>query len=97
MAGIVRNGDRSSGSCKCCPITTNGSSIPNVIIEGSKPLVVGDRYGKHPCGGKHCRHTEYTIRGVPNVLVGNTPIVVTGMPLSRGDSTATGSQTVSIG
>ena len=97
MAGIVRNGDRSSGACKCCPITTNGSSIHDVIIEGSKPLVVGNRFGRHPCGGKHCRHTEYTVQGNNTVLIGGFPVVLVGMRLTHGDTTATGSQTVSVG
>lgn len=97
MAGIVRNGDRSSGSCHCCPITTNGSTISTVIIEGSKPLVVGNRFGRHPCGGKHCRHTEYTVQGCSTIKINGIPVVLTGMNLSCGDSTATGSQTVQVG
>ena len=97
MAGIVRNGDRSSGSCHCCPIITNGSTIPNVIIEGSKPLVIGNRFGRHPCGGKHCRHTEYTVQGYSQIRISGTPVVLTSMSLSCGDSTATGSQTVQVG
>lgn len=97
MALVVRNGDRSCGSCGCPPITTHGSTVSNVIVQGSKPLVVGNVFGRHPGGGKHCRHTEITIVGNPTVLINGRPVVVTMKRLSRGDTTCTGSSSVTVG
>lgn len=97
MAGINRNSDLSMGSDGCPPIFAIGSTCANVFIEGFQPLLIGNVYGRHPGGGKHCRHTEYVCTGLPNVLISGSPVLLTSMPLSHGDSAGIGSKTVQVG
>lgn len=93
MSPITRNGDLSMGADGCCPIVAIGSSCPDVIIEGSIPLVVGNYFGRHPCGGKHCRHGAVCVAGNPRVLIHGTPLMVVGSRLSC-DFAGTGACTV---
>ena len=93
----VRRTDLSAGSCGCCPIPAMGATTPNVFILGMNPMVVGDVYGPHPCGGKHCRHVEVCVAGFPNVLVAGRPLVVSGMQLSCGDTALQGAPSVTVG
>lgn len=94
---ITRRGDLSGGADGCCPVVAVGSTCANVSFQGSNPMLIGDVFGGHPCGGKHCRHTEISVIGYPKVLISGRPVVFTGAHLAPGDIAASGSPTITLG
>ena len=94
---ITRRIDLSAGADGCCPISAIGSTCANVLVQELHPMLIGDVFGPHPCGGKHCIHTEVCVTGFPKVLINGRPVVYSGAPLAPGDISATGSPTVIIG
>lgn len=97
MAGINRKTDISMGADGCPPAFAVGTTCGNVLIEKLPPLIVGNIYGRHMGGGKHCRHTECVVSGNPKVLINGSPVLVTCNVLSHGDLAGRGSITVIVG
>lgn len=98
MPSAARVGDIQSGHACHCPPTNAISGSPNVLINGSAAVRVGDSFAPHGC--PLCLipvHPVVLAEGSSSVLINGSPAGRVDDPTSCGGIVITGSDNVLIG
>ena len=90
----VQQLNMSAGTCGASPKPALYPTSFNILIEGRRPMLVGDYWNSHVLGDH--THPMYCVQGSATVLCNGKSIVFTTASLSCGDMAIQGCATVNI-